>query len=62
MIVKYSYLDKQFKKTDDLWLKLKKFVNSGDFTLGKELSKFEKNFAKLIGCKYAIGVNSGTEL
>ena len=27
MIVKYSYLDKQFKKTDDLWLKLKKFVN-----------------------------------
>ena len=41
MIVKYSYLDKQFKKTD-LWLKLKKFVNTGDFTLGKELSKFEK--------------------
>ena len=61
MIVKYSYLDKQFKKTDDLWLKLKKFVNTGDFTLGKELSKFEKNFAKLIGCKYAIGVNSGTD-
>ena len=61
MIVKYSYLDKQFKKTDDLWLKLKKFVNTGDFTLGKELSKFENNFAKLIGCKYAIGVNSGTD-
>ena len=41
--------------------KLKKFVATEDFTLGKELYKFEKNFAKLIGTKYAIGVNSGTD-
>ena len=34
---------------------------SGDFTLGKELQKFEKSFAKLIGTKYAVGVNSGTD-
>ena len=34
---------------------------TGDFTLGKELHKFEKNFAKLIGSKYAVGVNSGTD-
>ena len=27
----------------------------------KELNEFEKNFAKLIGSKYAIGVNSGTD-
>ena len=40
---------------------LKKFVSTGDFTLGKELEKFEKNFSKLIGTKYAIGVNSGTD-
>ena len=33
----------------------------GDFTLGEELFKFEKNFAKLIGTKYAVGVNSGTD-
>ena len=41
--------------------KFKKFVATGDFTLGKELTKFERNFAKLIGTKYAIGVNSGTD-
>ena len=61
MKVRYSYLKQQFSNCEDLWLKLKKFVSTGDFTLGKELEKFEKNFAKLIGTKYAVGVNSGTD-
>ena len=30
-------------------------------SLGKPLDKFEKQFAKLIGTKYAVGVNSGTD-
>lgn len=61
MKVRYSYLKQQFSNCEGLWSKLKKFVATGDFTLGKELHKFEKNFAKLIGTKYAIGVNSGTD-
>ena len=61
MPVKYSYLKRQFSNSNDLWKKLKKFVDTGDFTLGKELYKFEKNFSKLIGTKYAVGVNSGTD-
>ena len=61
MKVRYSYLKQQFSNSNDLWVKLKKFVSTGDFTLGKELEVFEKNFAKLIGTKYAIGVNSGTD-
>jgi aminotransferase EvaB len=61
MKVRYSYLRQQFSNCNDLWRNLKKFVASEDFTLGKELQKFEKNFAKLIGTKYAIGVNSGTD-
>ena len=61
MRVRYSYLKQQFSKSNDLWSKLKKFVSTGDFTLGKELEKFEKNFAKLIGAKYSVGVNSGTD-
>ncbi len=61
MKVRYSYLKQQFSNSNDLWLNLKKFVSTGDFTLGKELEKFEKNFAKLIGTKYAVGVNSGTD-
>ena len=61
MKVRYSYLSQQFSNCDDLWKNLKNFVKTGDFTLGKELLKFEKKFAKLIGTKYAVGVNSGTD-
>lgn len=59
--VRYSYLSQQFGNCPDLWSKLKKFVVTGDFTLGKPLQEFERKFAKLIGTKYAIGVNSGTD-
>ena len=43
MKVRYSYLKQQFKNCPDLWSDLKKFVNTGDFTLGKPLLQFEKN-------------------
>ena len=61
MHVRYSYLSEQFKNCDDLFEKIKKFVPTGDFTLGKPLEEFEKKFARLIGTKYAVGVNSGTD-
>ena len=61
MKVRYSYLKQQFSNAPDLWSNLKKFVQTGDFTLGKPLIEFEKKFAKLIGTKYAVGVNSGTD-
>jgi dTDP-4-amino-4,6-dideoxygalactose transaminase len=61
MKVRYSYLQQQFNDCDDLWEKLKEFVKTGDFTLGKSLQEFEEKFATLIGAKYAIGVNSGTD-
>ena len=61
MKVRYSYLKQQFDNCDDLWSDLKNFVATGDFTLGKPLAIFEEQFAKLIGTKHAIGVNSGTD-
>ncbi|TGN07979.1 DegT/DnrJ/EryC1/StrS family aminotransferase [Leptospira ilyithenensis] len=61
MEVRYSYLKQQFENCDDLWDELKKFVPTGDFTLGKPLQEFEGKFAKLMGTKHAIGVNSGTD-
>ena len=61
MKVRYSYLPQQFKNTANLWKNLKSFVKTGDFTLGAPLRKFEKSFAKLIGTRYAVGVNSGTD-
>ena len=59
--VRYSYLPEQFSNCSDLWEELKKFVESGDFTLGAPLEKFENNFASLIGTDHAVGVNSGTD-
>jgi aminotransferase EvaB len=61
MKVRYSYLAQQFGNCEDLWEELKAFVPTGDFTLGKPLLRFEQDFAKLIGTKFAIGVNSGTD-
>ena len=61
MKVRYSYLKQQFSNCPDLWKSLKKFVSTGDFTLGEPLKKFEESFAKLMKVKYAIGVNSGTD-
>ncbi len=61
MKVRYSYLPQQFGDCEDLWEELKRFVPTGDFTLGKPLTEFENSFATLIGTKHAIGVNSGTD-
>ncbi|MBF0238896.1 MAG: DegT/DnrJ/EryC1/StrS family aminotransferase [SAR324 cluster bacterium] len=61
MHVRYSYLAQQFGDCEDLWDQLKAFVPTGDFTLGKPLTEFENSFAELMGAKYAIGVNSGTD-
>jgi len=61
MKVRYSYLPQQFGDCEDLWQELRDFVLTGDFTLGEPLTKFENNFADLIGTKHAIGVNSGTD-
>ena len=45
MKVRYSYLKQQFSNAPDLWSNLKKFVQTGDFTLGKPLIEFETNLA-----------------
>lgn len=61
MKVRYSYLPQQFADADDLWDELKRFVPTGDFTLGAPLAEFERRFAALIGTRHAIGVGSGTD-
>ena len=61
MPVRYSYLNQQFSDCPELWEELKKFVATGDFTLGKPLGEFEENFAALMEMNHAIGVNSGTD-
>jgi len=61
--VPWSYLPKQFndRAIEEIFARLRAFIPTGDFTLGKPLVEFEQKFAKLIGTKHAIGVNSGTD-
>jgi aminotransferase EvaB len=63
MKVEFSYLSRQFDRefTDRVLTDIREFVATGDFTLGRKLEEFENKFAALIGVKYAIGVNSGTD-
>lgn len=63
--VHYNYLDKQFKIGGPLVKQILEdiegLVKTGQFTLGPQVAKFEKEFAKICGVKYAIGINSGTD-
>jgi dTDP-3-amino-2,3,6-trideoxy-4-keto-D-glucose/dTDP-3-amino-3,4,6-trideoxy-alpha-D-glucose/dTDP-2,6-dideoxy-D-kanosamine transaminase len=61
MEVKYSYLEDQFKDHRAIFNDLDDLIRTGDYTLGRAVSDFEESFAGLIGTKYAIGVNSGTD-
>ena len=61
MKVRYSYLPQQFAGIDALLEEIRKFVATGDFTLGAPLTEFERRFAELIGTRHAIGVGSGTD-
>ena len=59
--VRYSYLPQQFAEVDEIFEEMKRFIPTGDFTLGEPLREFEARFADLIGTRHAIGVGSGTD-
>jgi len=40
---------------------INKVIDNGQFILGKNVKKFEQEFAKFIGVKYAMGVGNGTD-
>lgn len=61
MKVRYSYLPQQFSDPDEILKEIKAVVMTGDFTLGAQVAEFENKFASLIGTRFAIGVNSGTD-
>jgi dTDP-4-amino-4,6-dideoxygalactose transaminase len=54
-------LPQQFARVDEILALIRDFVPTGDFTLGKPVAEFEARFAALIGARFAIGVNSGTD-
>ena len=59
--INHNYLQQQFSDYKDIFKKLEKVVITADFTLGKYVDSFEKEFSNIIGTKYAVGVGSGTD-
>ena len=59
--IKHNYLPEQFKNNGKIISDIKKLVKDGDFTLGKNVEKFENNIIKITGAKYCLGVGSGTD-
>ena len=52
----------RFKKNKNVEIGLiKKFLQSKQYILGKDLNIFEKNFAKFISSKYSVGVANATD-
>ena len=59
--IEHNYLLEQFADAEEIWRKIRAVVAAGDFTLGRELTSFETQWATAVGVKHAIGVNSGTD-
>ncbi len=61
--VPFAYLTEQFAEAEaaEIFAEIAKVVKTGDFTLGSVVGAFEAQFAGWLGCRHAIGVNSGTD-
>ncbi len=59
--IKHNYLSEQFKNSSKIFSDIKRLVKDGDYTLGKNVEKFERNIIKITGAKYCLGVGSGTD-
>ena len=61
LTINHNYLQQQFADHEVILDKIKGLVADGDFTLGREVDRFEDEFAAIAGTKHAIGVGSGTD-
>jgi aminotransferase EvaB len=59
--VPFSYLPQQFADPEPIFARLREIIATGDYTLGKPVEEFEARFAEVVGCRHAVGVNSGTD-
>lgn len=59
--INHNYLPEQFADYEEILAKVGEVVRKGDFTLGRAVDQFERDFAEVVGVKHAIGVGSGTD-
>lgn len=57
----FDYLRQLKNLKNEINQAVTRVLNSGRLILGDEVKKFENDFSRYIGVKYAIGVNSGTD-
>lgn len=61
MEIKFVDLNKQYSSIKkEIDTEIEKVLTKGDFILGNAVSQFEQNYAGYCGCKYAVGLDSGT--
>ena len=61
MKIKHNYLSEQFHNSKKIFKLIEDTVKFNDFTLGRYVDLFEKQFCKYQKVKYSIGVGSGTD-
>ncbi len=61
MKIRHNYLSEQFKNSKKIFKLINDTVKFNDFTLGRYVDLFEKEFCKYQKVKYALGVGSGTD-
>jgi dTDP-4-amino-4,6-dideoxygalactose transaminase len=59
--INHNYLAEQFADYQAIFAKIQQVVLKGDFTLGRAVDEFERQYAEITGTQHAIGVNSGTD-
>ena len=62
MDIKFLDFDRQYKTvSEEIEKAISRVLKRQIFILGPELEAFEKEFAKYLGVKYVVGLNSGTD-
>ena len=61
MKIRHNYLSEQFKNSKKILKLINNTVKFNDFTLGRYVDDFEREFCKRQKVKYAVGVGSGTD-
>ena len=61
MRIKFVDLTRQYHRyKEELLAAIEEVLEKSDFILGRAVSEFEDSFAKYLGCKYCVGVDSGS--
>lgn len=61
MKVEYNYLSQQFENLEPYFEDLRKWVPTGEYTLGPYVEAFEKKAADYLGASHVISTNTGTD-